>query len=58
MCLSYRLVCSVEALGLEEYLGDGGVDSSESRGAYLTLVYLRYLKIRELQVKGAVLMVI
>lgn len=56
--LLYRLVYGTEALGLEEYLGDGGVDSSQSRGAYLSLVYLRYLRIRELQVKGAVLMVI
>lgn len=53
-----RLGSSAEPLGLEEYLGDGGLDSSEPRGAYLSLAYLRYLRIRELQVKGADLMII
>ena len=53
--LHYRLGSSTELLGLEEFFGDGGVDSAESRGAYLSLVYLRYLRMRELQVKGAVL---
>ncbi|XP_042565686.1 uncharacterized protein si:ch73-242m19.1 isoform X2 [Clupea harengus] len=44
-----RLGSSTELLGLEEFFGDGGVDSAESRGAYLSLVYLRYLRMRELQ---------
>ncbi|KAL2098869.1 hypothetical protein ACEWY4_005349 [Coilia grayii] len=44
-----KLGSSTELLGLEEYLGDEDVDSSECRGAYLSLVHLRYLRIRELQ---------
>ncbi|XP_063079958.1 uncharacterized protein si:ch73-242m19.1 [Engraulis encrasicolus] len=44
-----KLGTNTERLGFEEYLGDGDVECSECRGAYLSLVHLRYLRIRELQ---------
>ncbi|XP_017555415.2 uncharacterized protein si:ch73-242m19.1 isoform X3 [Pygocentrus nattereri] len=47
--LSYSYSSSAQLLGLDQDLEDGSKDPVASRGAYVSLLYLRYLRIRELK---------
>ncbi|KAM3594364.1 uncharacterized protein V6R79_006445 [Siganus canaliculatus] len=46
---SYSLEDSLQLLGLHHSLDDQNSDPVVTRGAYLSLIYLRHLKLRELQ---------
>ncbi|KAM8736120.1 uncharacterized protein AB9X84_021648 [Acanthopagrus schlegelii] len=46
---SYSFEDSLQLLGLDESLEDGRSDPVVTRGAYLSLIYLRHLKLRQLQ---------
>ncbi|XP_034531295.1 putative uncharacterized protein C6orf183 [Notolabrus celidotus] len=48
---SYSLEDSLQLLGLDDSSGDGASDPILTSGAYLSLVYLRHLKLRRLQVR-------
>ncbi|XP_055361944.1 uncharacterized protein si:ch73-242m19.1 isoform X2 [Betta splendens] len=46
---SYSLEASLHLLGLDDSLEEGTVDPTVTTGAYLSLTYLRHLKLRQLQ---------
>ncbi|XP_019133387.2 uncharacterized protein si:ch73-242m19.1 [Larimichthys crocea] len=46
---SYSFVDSLQLLGLDDSLEEGSSDAMVTRGAYLSLMYLRHLKLRQLQ---------
>ena len=48
---SYNYMDSMQLLGLEEIQEESSSDPVLTRGAYLSLLFLRHLKIRELQVR-------
>ena len=48
---SYSFEDSLQLLGLDESLEGGRSDPIVTRGAYLSLIYLRHLKLRQLQVR-------
>lgn len=50
---SYSFVDSLQLLGLDDSLEEGSSDPMVTRGAYLSLMYLRHLKLRQLQVRRA-----
>ncbi|KAJ8399407.1 hypothetical protein AAFF_G00411190 [Aldrovandia affinis] len=45
----YSYMDSLQKLGVDDEHDGGGIDSTGSRGAYLSLLYLRHLRIRQLQ---------
>ncbi|XP_041669132.1 uncharacterized protein LOC121526549 [Cheilinus undulatus] len=45
----YSLVDSLQLLGLDDNLENGAPDPIATRGAYLSLIHLRHLKLRQLQ---------
>ncbi|TKS86998.1 Coiled-coil domain-containing protein 162 [Collichthys lucidus] len=46
---SYSFVDSLQLLGLDDSLEEGSSDAMVTRGAYLSLMHLRHLKLRQLQ---------
>lgn len=49
-CYRYSYARALQPLGLDDGPSDG--DPVLMRGTYLSFLYLRYLRIRELQVRG------
>lgn len=52
---SYSLEDSLQLLGLNDGPEEGTSDPIISRGAYLSLIYLRHLKLRHLQVQWIIM---
>lgn len=48
---SYSFEDSLQLLGLDDSLEEGTSDPIMTRGAYLSLIHLRHLKLRQLQVR-------
>lgn len=51
-CYRYSYARALHLLGLDDGTGPSDEDPVLRRGAYLSFLYLRHLRIRELQVRG------